>query len=183
MPENFPMHGGRRRFLAAACGAMALPALVRRAGAGSAPIRFGLTPVFLTNDLELLNSLQRYLSSATGHEVELVRRRTYQEVTALLISRQLDAESLGFRGKLLSGARVRSRALRRFFRLAKTSTSPRSWRWERRSASRSCASDATPPGSFRRSARPPAGRTEARYSSSVPSCERWRTDTCRLSSA
>jgi phosphonate transport system substrate-binding protein len=91
MPENFPMHGGRRRFLAAACGAMALPALVRRAGAGSAPIRFGLTPVFLTNDLELLNSLQRYLSSATGHEVELVRRRTYQEVTALLISRQLDA--------------------------------------------------------------------------------------------
>jgi len=91
MPENFPMHGGRRRFFAAACGAMALPALVRRAGAGSAPIRFGLTPVFLTNDLELLNSLQRYLSSATGHEVELVRRRTYQEVTALLISRQLDA--------------------------------------------------------------------------------------------
>jgi phosphonate transport system substrate-binding protein len=37
-----------------------------------APIRFGLTPVFLTNDLELLGRLQSYLQRATGHSVELV---------------------------------------------------------------------------------------------------------------
>jgi len=54
-------------------------------------IRFGLTPVFLTNDLELLNSLQAYLAHETGYEIELITRRTYQEVTALLVSGQLDA--------------------------------------------------------------------------------------------
>jgi phosphonate transport system substrate-binding protein len=54
-------------------------------------IRFGLTPVFLTSDLELLGRLQSYLQIATGHSVDLVMRRTYQEITALLTSRQLDA--------------------------------------------------------------------------------------------
>lgn len=54
-------------------------------------IRFGLTPVFLTNDLELLNALQAYLETETGYSVELITRRTYQEVTALLVSGQLDA--------------------------------------------------------------------------------------------
>ena len=62
--------------------------------AGAQPqqaIRFGLTPVFLTNDLELLNALQAYLATETGYEIELITRRTYQEVTALLVSGQLDA--------------------------------------------------------------------------------------------
>ena len=62
--------------------------------AGAQPhqaIRFGLTPVFLTNDLELLNALQAYLAAETGYEIELITRRTYQEVTALLVSGQLDA--------------------------------------------------------------------------------------------
>jgi len=55
------------------------------------PIRFGLTPVFLTSDLELLGRLQSYLQLATGLPVNLVERRTYQEITAMLISGQLDA--------------------------------------------------------------------------------------------
>ena len=55
------------------------------------PIRFGLTPVFLTNDLELLGRLQSYLQRATGHLVELITRRTYQEITTLLTTGQLDA--------------------------------------------------------------------------------------------
>jgi phosphonate transport system substrate-binding protein len=54
------------------------------------PIRFGLTPVFLTSDLDLLELLESYLEKATGRPVELVTRRTYQEITALLISRELD---------------------------------------------------------------------------------------------
>lgn len=54
-------------------------------------IRFGLTPVFLTNDLELLDAMQAYLSEATGYQIELITRRTYQEITALLVSGQLDA--------------------------------------------------------------------------------------------
>jgi phosphonate transport system substrate-binding protein len=51
--------------------------------------RFGLTPVFLSNDLELLILLQHYLSSSIGGQVELVTRRTYQEITALLVAGQL----------------------------------------------------------------------------------------------
>nr|WP_244412956.1 PhnD/SsuA/transferrin family substrate-binding protein [Ancylobacter novellus] len=54
-------------------------------------LRFGLTPVFLTSDLELLGRLQLYLSRATGFPVTLLTRRTYQEIVALLISRQIDA--------------------------------------------------------------------------------------------
>lgn len=54
-------------------------------------LRFGLTPVFLTNDLEVLDALQGYLQDQTGYKVELVTRRTYQEVTSLLVSGQLDA--------------------------------------------------------------------------------------------
>jgi phosphonate transport system substrate-binding protein len=61
------------------------------ARAASAPIRFGLTPVFLNNDLELLARLQAYLSRSTGHEVALVQRRTYEEITSLLLSGQLTA--------------------------------------------------------------------------------------------
>lgn len=57
----------------------------------SETIRFGLTPVFLTNDIELLGTLRSYLSEATGFNVELVQRRTYQEVTSLLISGAIDA--------------------------------------------------------------------------------------------
>jgi phosphonate transport system substrate-binding protein len=63
----------------------------RAATASRAPIRFGLTPVFLTSDLALLASLQAYLEQATARPVRLVSRRTYQEITALLVTRQLDA--------------------------------------------------------------------------------------------
>lgn len=54
------------------------------------PIRFGLTPVFLSNDLQLLAALEHYLAGATGAPVQLISRRTYQEITALLVSAQLD---------------------------------------------------------------------------------------------
>ncbi len=61
------------------------------AEADDAPLRFGLTPVFLTSDLALLADLKAYLELATKRPVRLVSRRTYQEITALLVSRQLDA--------------------------------------------------------------------------------------------
>ncbi|MGF1650872.1 MAG: PhnD/SsuA/transferrin family substrate-binding protein [Hyphomicrobiaceae bacterium] len=62
-----------------------------RPATGKGPIRFGLTPVFVTSDLALLAALKTYMEQATGRPVQLVKRRTYQEITALLISRQLDA--------------------------------------------------------------------------------------------
>jgi phosphonate transport system substrate-binding protein len=82
----------RRRFLALSGAAVAAAS----AGAGpvrsadARPIRFGLTPVLLTSDLNLLDLLKSYLERATGRPVELVTRRTYQEISALLISSQLD---------------------------------------------------------------------------------------------
>lgn len=54
-------------------------------------IRFGLTPVFLSDDLQLLSVITTYLEKATGYKIDLVTRRTYQEVTSLLVSGQLDA--------------------------------------------------------------------------------------------
>jgi phosphonate transport system substrate-binding protein len=80
----------RRRMLQASAAALAWPtALWGREN--TATIRFGLTPVFLTSDLELLGRLQAYLQRATGMPVSLITRRTYQEITALLTSGQLDA--------------------------------------------------------------------------------------------
>jgi phosphonate transport system substrate-binding protein len=55
------------------------------------PLKFGLTPVFLNNDIELLTKLRSYLTRQTGREVQLVQRRTYEEITALLLSGQLTA--------------------------------------------------------------------------------------------
>lgn len=52
---------------------------------------FGLTPVFLTSDLVLLEALQSYLSKAMGIEVRLVLKRTYQEITSQLVAGQIEA--------------------------------------------------------------------------------------------
>lgn len=54
-------------------------------------MKFGLTPVFLTSDIELLAKLKSYLVRITGKEVQLVQRRTYEEITTLLLSGQLTA--------------------------------------------------------------------------------------------
>ncbi len=67
----------------------AILALPRLARAQDEPFKFGLTPVFLSNDLELLGHLRNYLASRIGGAVELVSRRTYQEITALLVSGQI----------------------------------------------------------------------------------------------
>ena len=61
------------------------------AGAKDEPFKFGLTPVFLSNDLELLGHLRTYLAAKIGSPVELVTRRTYQEITALLVSGQIQS--------------------------------------------------------------------------------------------
>lgn len=81
----------RRRLMTLAAGLVGGTALPRPARADTMPLRFGLTPVFLSNDLELLDRLRTYLASACDLPVRLVTRRTYQEITALLVSGQLDA--------------------------------------------------------------------------------------------
>ncbi len=64
---------------------------VQRAQSSSGDLALGLTPVFLTNDLELLSALKAYLETAVGRSIKLVLRRTYEDITTLLVSSQLDA--------------------------------------------------------------------------------------------
>ena len=82
----------RRRVVAGAVvAAVACAVPGHRIGASGASIRFGLTPVFLNNDLELLDRLRAFLARSTGQQVTLVQRRTYEEITSLLVSGQLTA--------------------------------------------------------------------------------------------
>lgn len=82
----------RRRLLGAAGSFAASFGVVRtRAQSADAPLRFALTPVLLTSDLGMLEMLKDYLAHAMSRPVHLVSRRTYQEITALLVTRQVDA--------------------------------------------------------------------------------------------
>jgi hypothetical protein len=75
----------RRNLLALA--GVACASCIRPAGAADGSLKFGLTPVFLTNDIDLLSKFRDYLSRQAGREVQLVQRRTYEEITTLLPSR------------------------------------------------------------------------------------------------
>jgi phosphonate transport system substrate-binding protein len=89
--RNRPARGAaitRRRLL---LGLGAAAALGPASASAAETFSFGLTPVFLDNDIELLSMLERYLTSRLRRPVALVKRRTYQEISAMLISGQLDA--------------------------------------------------------------------------------------------
>ncbi len=82
----------RRRDVSRRAVVTALPMVVLGGRAAARePLRLGLTPVFLDSDLALLRALEAYLGRATGFAPELVKRRTYQEITALLLAGRLDA--------------------------------------------------------------------------------------------
>ncbi len=79
----------RRDFIksAAATVAMSLPFLARAA----APFRLGLTPVFLDNDALIIDRLRSSVSAAMGEPAVLIQRRTYQEITAMLLDGSVEA--------------------------------------------------------------------------------------------
>ncbi len=79
----------RRRFLTGAgtCAAIGLPSLVRAAKT----FRLGLTPVFLDNDAVVIARLRSAFSEAMGEPVDLIQRRTYQEITATILDGSVDA--------------------------------------------------------------------------------------------
>ncbi len=78
----------RRRLLATGAAVLAPTNLV--SADVLAPLRFGLTPVFLDNDWQLLERLSSHIFEATGRQVEYVQRRTYKEIVALLMLGELD---------------------------------------------------------------------------------------------
>lgn len=79
----------KRGFLmsAAALTVLGAPYLARAASA----FRLGLTPVFLDNDAVVIDRLRSLVSTAMGEPVELIQRRTYQEITAMLLDGSVDA--------------------------------------------------------------------------------------------
>jgi len=79
----------RRRFLAgtSTIAAVGLPAPVRAAET----FRLGLTPVFLDNDAVVIERLRSAFTQAMGEPVDLIQRRTYQEITATILDGSVDA--------------------------------------------------------------------------------------------
>ena len=86
--ERNPLFGRRDVLAGLVASALPLHATPARA-AGTVSI--GLNPLFLDSDIQLLSLLQSYLVERLGRPVQLLKRRTYQEITALLLSGQLDA--------------------------------------------------------------------------------------------
>ena len=84
-------HVSRRAVLGAAGIATLAAPFVLRAQENPQLLNIGLTPVFLNDDLGLLSALKTYLEAFTMRPVKLVLRRTYQEITGLLLSGGLDA--------------------------------------------------------------------------------------------
>ncbi len=82
----------RRLVLTGLAGAaLATPKWQSVRAASSRPVQIGLTPVLLTSDLDLLATLRSYLERVWSREVQIITRRTYQEITLLLVSGQIDA--------------------------------------------------------------------------------------------
>ena len=82
--------GATRRFVLAGCAASASVAAMGPA-LGGAAFRLGLTPVFLDNDAEIIEALRAALSDSMGAPVAFEQRRSYQEVTGLLLEGAVDA--------------------------------------------------------------------------------------------
>ena len=79
----------RRLFLLSAAGA-ALSGALRAAPGRGAPVRFGLTPVFLDDHVAFLEIWRRYLEARLGRRVTFIQRGSYREITDLLRQEQLD---------------------------------------------------------------------------------------------
>lgn len=56
----------------------------------SQPLRIGLTPVILEDQLSFLDEWQTYLERRTGREVQFVRRNSYGEVVELALRGRID---------------------------------------------------------------------------------------------
>lgn len=81
----------RRSFLGyslAAAGAALTPRLAHSDGAQ--PLSIGTTPVFLDDDVAFLRDWQAYLQRELGRPVAFVQRRSYREVSELLLAEKLD---------------------------------------------------------------------------------------------
>jgi phosphonate transport system substrate-binding protein len=80
----------RRAWLTGAAAAIGTAFIPRRARAAST-LRFGTTPVFLNEQVGLLERWQRYLASALGQPVRFLQRGSYREIVDLLLNDGVEA--------------------------------------------------------------------------------------------
>lgn len=78
----------RRRAILTGAAVCAAPAIRAQT---STPFRFALTPVFLDNDAAVIAALRSALADGMNRDIELVQRRTYQEITGALLDGSVDA--------------------------------------------------------------------------------------------
>ena len=82
----------RRTFLRSTIAAALSGALSNTARSdGAQPLSIGTTPVFLDDDVAFLRDWQAYLQRELGRPVAFVQRRSYREVSELLLAEKLDA--------------------------------------------------------------------------------------------
>lgn len=79
---------GTRRALLIGAAALAAPWVHAQIPAS---FRFALTPVFLDNDASVIAALRTALATGMGQDIELVQRRTYQEISGAVLDGSVDA--------------------------------------------------------------------------------------------
>jgi phosphonate transport system substrate-binding protein len=89
-PRQAPTEGRGRKVFALQRSYCRVPAPLSRRGVLVGGVALGACAA-AAPDLELLGNLRAYLARAWGRDVQLVTRRTYQEITTLLITGQVDA--------------------------------------------------------------------------------------------
>ncbi len=77
-----------RRTLIAGSAALAAPMVHAQ---NPAVFRFALTPVFLDNDAAVIAALQTALATSMRQDIDLVQRRTYQEISGAVLDGSVDA--------------------------------------------------------------------------------------------
>jgi phosphonate transport system substrate-binding protein len=82
------MHRGRRNFIQQAAALATLPSLA--VGAEPAPLRIGLTPVFLDDQINFLAHWRTWLEHRLGRNVVFVQRGSYREIVDLVLGGKLD---------------------------------------------------------------------------------------------
>ncbi|OOG23862.1 ABC transporter substrate-binding protein [Thioalkalivibrio denitrificans] len=80
----------RRTLLRALGAGLATTLLGRPAGADAAPLRIGLTPVFLDDQTAFLNEWRDYLAARLGRPVVFVQRSSYREIVDEVMAHRLD---------------------------------------------------------------------------------------------
>lgn len=74
----------RRQVLLGLCGLALAGRRLVRAETGADPVRIGLTPVFLDDQVRFLGAWRDYLSRAMGRPVEFMQRGSYREIVELM---------------------------------------------------------------------------------------------------